>query len=53
MVGNRKGPGNLLNKLRGYRDEGMICTVALVSILVAVPLYWLTYLMDRLTAAKR
>ncbi len=44
-----KGLGNLLNQSRGYLDYGMIWTVALVSVLVAIALYQLTYLIDRLT----
>lgn len=48
-----KGLGNLLNQSRGYLDYGMIWTVALVSVLVAVALYQLTYAIDRLTRPRR
>ncbi|WP_282608771.1 ABC transporter permease [Pelagibius sp. Alg239-R121] len=44
-----KGLGNLLNQSRGYLDYGMIWTVAVVSVLVAIALYQLTYTAERLT----
>ncbi|MDF1779393.1 MAG: ABC transporter permease subunit [Rhizobiaceae bacterium] len=45
-----RGLGNLLNQSRGYLDYGMIWTVALVSVLVAIALYQMTNLLDRLTS---
>ncbi|MEO4044395.1 ABC transporter permease subunit [Hoeflea sp. CAU 1731] len=47
-----RGLGNLLNQSRGYLDYGMIWTVALVSVLVAVALYQLTYAIDRMTRPR-
>ncbi len=43
------GLGNLLNRSRGYLDYGMIWSVALVSILVAIALYQATFLIEKLS----
>jgi sulfonate transport system permease protein len=44
-----KGLGNLLNQSRGYLDYGMIWSVALISVLIAVALYQITDGVERLT----
>jgi ABC-type nitrate/sulfonate/bicarbonate transport system permease component len=41
------GLGNLLNQSRGYLDYGMIWTVAVVSVLVAVGFYQVVVLVER------
>lgn len=47
-----KGLGNLLNQSRGYLDYGMIWTVAVVSVLVAVAFYQLVVLLERWTLSR-
>lgn len=42
-----KGLGNLLNQSRGYLDYGMIWTVAVVSVLVAVAFYQVVVVVER------
>lgn len=44
--------GNMLNQSRGFLDYAMIWTVALVSVLVVVALYQLTYAVDRMTRPR-
>lgn len=48
-----KGLGNLLNQSRGYLDYGMIWTVAVVSVLVAVGLYQITYLLEAMATRRK
>ena len=47
-----KGLGNLLNQSRGYLDYGMIWTVAVVAVLVAVAFYQIVIMAERLTLAR-
>ncbi len=47
------GLGNLLNQSRGYLDYGMIWTVAVVSILIAVLFYQLVIIAERRVLKKR
>ncbi len=47
-----KGLGNLLNQSRGYLDYGMIWTVAVVSVLIAVAFYQLVVLLERRTLRR-
>lgn len=44
-----KGLGNLLNQSRGYLDYGMIWTVAVVSVLIAVAFYQAVVVAERWT----
>jgi len=46
------GLGNLLNQSRGYLDYGMIWTVAVVSVLIAIAFYQLVVLVERWTLAR-
>jgi ABC-type nitrate/sulfonate/bicarbonate transport system permease component len=46
------GLGNLLNQSRGYLDYGMIWTVAVVSVLVAVAFYQIVVLAERWTLTR-
>lgn len=45
------GLGNLLNQSRGYLDYGMIWTVASVSVLLSVAVYYLVLAVERRTLA--
>lgn len=45
------GIGDLLNRSRGYMDYGMIWTVAAVSVLLSVALYYLVLIIERRTLA--
>ena len=47
-----KGLGNLLNQSRGYLDYGMIWTVAVVAVLVAIAFYQIVIIAERLTLAR-
>lgn len=46
------GLGNLLNQSRGYLDYGMIWTVAVVSVLIAVAFYQVVVVVERWTLAR-
>ena len=46
------GLGNLLNQSRGYLDYGMIWTVAVVSVLVAVAFYQAVVIIERWTLSR-
>jgi ABC-type nitrate/sulfonate/bicarbonate transport system permease component len=46
------GLGNLLNQSRGYLDYGMIWTVAVVSVLVAVGFYQVVVLVERWSLSR-
>ena len=46
------GLGNLLNQSRGYLDYGMIWTVAVVSVLIAIAFYQAVVLVERWTLAR-
>jgi ABC-type nitrate/sulfonate/bicarbonate transport system permease component len=46
------GLGNLLNQSRGYLDYGMIWTVAMVSVLVAVGFYQVVVLVERWSLSR-
>ena len=46
------GLGNLLNQSRGYLDYGMIWTVAVVSVLVAIAFYQAVVLIERWTLQR-
>ncbi len=47
-----QGLGNLLNQSRGYLDYGMIWTVAVVSVLIAVAFYQMVVLVERWTLSR-
>lgn len=47
-----KGLGNLLNQSRGYLDYGMIWSVALVSVLLAVAFYQIVVVLERRVLAR-
>ena len=47
-----RGLGNLLNQSRGYLDYGMIWSVALVSVLIAVALYQLILAIEHRTLRR-
>lgn len=46
------GLGNLLNQSRGYLDYGMIWTVAVISVLIAVAFYQVVVIVERWTLAR-
>ncbi|MGB3179046.1 MAG: ABC transporter permease subunit [Albidovulum sp.] len=46
------GLGNLLNRSRGYLDYGMIWTVAAVSVLLSVAIYYLVLIVERRTLVR-
>ena len=46
------GLGNLLNQSRGYLDYGMIWTVAVVSVLIAIAFYQLVVIVERWTLGR-
>ena len=46
------GLGNLLNQSRGYLDYGMIWTVAVVSVLIAIAFYQLVVIAERWTLGR-
>ena len=46
------GLGNLLNQSRGYLDYGMIWSVAVVSVLVAVLFYLVVSLVETATLKR-
>ncbi|MGB3178323.1 MAG: ABC transporter permease subunit, partial [Albidovulum sp.] len=46
------GLGNLLNRSRGYLDYGMIWTVAAMSVLLSVAIYYLVLMVERRTLVR-
>ncbi len=52
MAGNGTGLGNLLNQSRGYLDYGMIWTVAVVSVLIAVVFYQIVVVIEKRTLRR-
>jgi len=46
------GLGNLLNRSRGYLDYGMIWSVAAVSVMVSVALYYVVLMVERRTLTR-
>jgi ABC-type nitrate/sulfonate/bicarbonate transport system permease component len=46
------GLGNLLNRSRGYLDYSMIWTVAAVSVLLSVAIYYLVLIVERRTLVR-